>query len=81
MFILKDSKWVDIGNERPYDYIRRTHSFLTDTNHDYKDTGDSIVIYRNENSPELHPITPVWARYDNFWFGVQYKYEDNRAKG
>ena len=65
--------WVDTGTKSSYEHIRETHTFLTDDNHTYKDTGNSIVVYRNENSPAYHSLTPAWAKWDNIWFTVYYK--------
>ena len=65
--------WVTLKDgETPYEHVRRTHAFLTDDNHEWKDTGRSIVIYRNENSPDFHPLTPEWAK-DSYWFASPYK--------
>ena len=64
--------WVDIGDENPYSYIRKTHHFLTDDNHTYKDTGNSIIVSRNEKSPTQHPIAPMWVRFTDYWFSVPY---------
>jgi len=58
-----------------YRHIRETHTFLTDENHKWEDTDHSIVINRNDKSPRLHNLTPVWARLTDFWFAIQYKVE------
>ena len=65
--------WIDIGHEKIYNYIRRTHHFLTDDNHIMEDTGESIIILRNKKSPKYHPLTPMWARITNYWFSIPYK--------
>lgn len=66
--------WVD-GEDKPYQHLRKTHTFLTDDNHIWKDTGESIVVYRNENSPELSNLTPTWARAKSgdYWLDLPYK--------
>lgn len=67
--------WENTNGKTPYEYVRETHEFLTDDNHDYKDEGDRIVIYRNEKSPPQHPITPWWARAGagDYWFSNLYR--------
>lgn len=57
----------------PYEHVRATHTFLTDDNHTWEDTGESIVIRKNENSPEDHLLTPSWARDMGFWFACDYR--------
>lgn len=64
--------WVKLEGETPYEHVRKTHTFLTDDNHKWEDTGDSIVIKRNENSPEYHPLTPEWAKGE-YWFSLPYR--------
>ena len=66
--------WVKLENETPYEHIRRTHTFLTDDNHTWQDTGQSIVVYFNENSPPGSSIAPSWATRNpgDFWFSMPY---------
>ena len=65
--------WEETGGLSPYEYIRKTHDFLTDDNHEYEDTGTSIIIKRNKNSPEYHPLTPEWAKGE-YWFSLNYHF-------
>lgn len=67
--------WLDTNNKTPYEHVRETHHFLTDDNHTYEDTGESIIVKRNENSPAQHPITPFWAKAGagDYWFSCPYR--------
>lgn len=64
--------WVDTKGKTPYEHTRETHHFLNDDNHEFEDTGHSIVIKRNENSPEYSKFTPDWAK-GKFWFSMRYR--------
>ena len=66
--------------EAAYAAVRRTHSFLTDTNHTHeakrRGTFSSVHIYRGEGAPPYSG--PKWAETD-YWFAVEYR--EPRAAG
>lgn len=92
--ILRDEKWEESNireienvktlKEAAYRAVRKTHDFLTDTNHTWsggrksimwggkKVVFYSITIFRNEESPK--PILLGFgADLVDYWFAVEYR--------
>ncbi len=70
--------------EAVYKSIRKTHDFLTDDNHTYKCSVETIswggeetkfescLIYRDEISERDYPYCGPWANTD-YWFSVTFR--------